>query len=58
MQKEVADTANAPALGFESTMLALSQTDPQTTILMRFIESPTWDGRVFLMRVKLYSGPY
>lgn len=51
MQKEIADTAKAPGLGFESTMLALSQTDPQTdpqtTILMRFIESPTWDGRVF-----------
>ncbi|NAT21381.1 hypothetical protein [Pseudomonas syringae] len=58
VQKENADTAKAPTLGFESTMIALSQIDPQTTILMRFIESPTWDGRVFLMRTKLYSGPY
>ncbi|WP_122585245.1 hypothetical protein [Pseudomonas viridiflava] len=47
VQREIADAAKVPTLGFESTMRALSQSEPQTTILMRFIESPTWDGRIF-----------
>ncbi|RMP64541.1 hypothetical protein [Pseudomonas syringae group genomosp. 3] len=56
VQKEIADTAKAPTLGFESTMIALSQTAPQTTILMRFVESPTWDGRVFFDESKTLLG--
>ncbi|PBP78775.1 hypothetical protein [Pseudomonas syringae] len=56
VQKEIADTAKAPTLGFESTMIALSQTDPQKTILMRFIESSTWDGRVFFDESKTLLG--
>ncbi|WP_122679304.1 hypothetical protein [Pseudomonas viridiflava] len=56
VQKEIANTAKVPTLGFESTIISISQIDPQATVLMRFIESSTWDGRIFFDESRILLG--
>ena len=47
IQKEIANTTSSKMLGFEELINALSNMAPEAILSMRFIDSNSWDGRIF-----------
>ncbi|PWE45675.1 hypothetical protein C9I50_02890 [Pseudomonas prosekii] len=47
IQKEIANTTSSEILGFEELINALSNMAPDAILSMRFIDSNSWDGRIF-----------
>lgn len=47
IQKEIANTTSSEMLGFEELINALSNMAPDAILSMRFIDSNSWDGRIF-----------
>lgn len=46
-QKEIANASSSAMPGFEDLISAISRMAPEAILSVRFIESTSWDGRVF-----------
>ncbi|WP_295462281.1 hypothetical protein [uncultured Pseudomonas sp.] len=56
IQKEISENSNNKMIGYEETAENLKMEDPKTPILMRFLDSKKWDGKVFYLEKKYYLG--
>lgn len=55
-QKEIANTTSSVMPGFEELINALSSMAPDVIISMRFIDSTSWDGRIFYDEENTFIG--
>ncbi|WP_454842720.1 hypothetical protein [Pseudomonas hormoni] len=55
-QKEIANTTSSVMPGFEELINALSSMAPDAIISMRFIDSTSWDGRIFYDEENTFIG--
>jgi hypothetical protein len=55
-QKEIANTTSSVMSGFEELINALSNIAPDAILSMRFIDSTSWDGRIFYDEKNTFIG--
>ena len=55
-QKEIANTTSSVMPGFEELINALSSMAPDAILSMRFIDSASWDGRIFYDEKNTFIG--
>ncbi|SDO68980.1 hypothetical protein SAMN04489798_3590 [Pseudomonas arsenicoxydans] len=55
-QKEIANTTSSVMPGFEELINALSSMAPDAILSMRFIDSTSWDGRIFYDEENTFIG--
>ncbi|QZP30719.1 hypothetical protein [Pseudomonas sp. DR48] len=55
-QKEIANTTSSVMPGFEELINALSSMEPDAILSMRFIDSASWDGRIFYDEENTFIG--
>jgi hypothetical protein len=55
-QKEIANTTSSVIPGFEELINALSSMAPDAILSMRFIDSTSWDGRIFYDEKNTFIG--
>ena len=58
LQNEIATSENKISLGFENLENQLSNCQPEDLVSMRFIESPSWGGRAYLLEAGRLLGVF
>jgi hypothetical protein len=56
IQKGISEKSNRIMLGYKEAIKNLKELDTDEAVLMRFIENPCWDGRVFFSEKSNYLG--
>lgn len=58
LQNEIATSENKISLGFENLEKQLANCQPEDLVSMRFIESPNWGGRAYLLEAGRLLGVF
>lgn len=58
IQNEIAVSANKVSLGFEGLEKHLANCQSEDLVCMRFVESPSWEGRAYFLEKGRFLGVF